>query len=81
MVTPLFNAMQNDQSATAPTKKSGWCLMMLPVGGAMLETGTAIKSLAAEFARELYQSALIEAATKEPENRGKTHHFKRGGTW
>ncbi len=31
------------------------------------ETGTAIKSLAAEFARELYQSALIEAATKEPE--------------
>ena len=31
------------------------------------ETGTAIKSLAADYARELYQAALIEAATKEPE--------------
>lgn len=31
------------------------------------ETGTAIKSLAADYARELYQAALTEAATKEPE--------------
>ena len=31
------------------------------------ETGTAIKSLAADYARELYQAALIEAAAKEPE--------------
>ena len=76
MVTPLFNAMQN-QSATAPTKNLAGVYDV--AGWRRDETGTAIKSLAAEFARELYQSALIEAATKEPEI-GKRIIFKRGGT-